>query len=44
MRELLADGHRERASREALGEVYGELDERTLIDEALRKKLRGRTS
>ena len=27
----------------ALGEVYAELDERALIDDALRRKLRGRT-
>jgi SOS response regulatory protein OraA/RecX len=27
---------------EALGEVYGELDERRLIDDAIRKKLHGR--
>jgi len=43
MRELLQMGIRNDVAAEALGEVYGELDERTLIDEALRRKLRGRT-
>jgi regulatory protein len=42
MRELLQMGIHAEVAAEALGEVYGELDERTLIDEALRKKLRGR--
>ena len=43
MRELLQMGIRSDVAAEALGEVYGELDERTLIDDALRRKLRGRT-
>ena len=42
MRELLQMGIHSDVAAEALGEVYGELDERALIDEALRKKLRGR--
>jgi regulatory protein len=40
--ELLQMGIRKDIAAEALGEVYGELDERTLIDNAIRKKLRGR--
>ena len=40
MRELLQMGIHSDVAAEALGEVYGELDERTLIDEALRRKLR----
>jgi regulatory protein len=43
MRELLQMGVRTDVASEALAEVYGELDERTLIDDALRRKLRGRT-
>jgi regulatory protein len=43
MRELLQMGISSDIASAALGEVYGEIDERTLIDEALRKKLRGRT-
>jgi len=42
MRELLQIGISSEVAAEALGEVYGELSERTMIDEALRKKLRGR--
>jgi regulatory protein len=43
MRELLQMGISTEVAAAALGEVYGEIDERTLIDEALRKKLRSRT-
>jgi regulatory protein len=43
MRELLQMGIGSDVASDALGEVYGELDERTLIEEALRRKLRGRT-
>ena len=43
MRELLQMGIDSGVASEALGEVYGELDERALIDDALRRKLRGRT-
>jgi regulatory protein len=43
MRELLQMGIRSDVASEALGEVYGELDERALIDDALGRKLRGRT-
>jgi SOS response regulatory protein OraA/RecX len=43
MRELLQMGIESGVASEALGEVYGELDERALIDDALRRKLRGRT-
>ena len=43
MRELLQIGISSEVAAEALGEVYGELSERTMIDEALSKKLRGRT-
>jgi regulatory protein len=42
MRELLQIGIPSEVAAEALGEVYGDLDERALIDEALRRKLRGR--
>ena len=42
MRELLQMGISTEIASAALGEVYGEIDERTLIDEALRKKRRGR--
>ncbi len=42
MRELLQMGISSEIASAALGEVYGDIDERTLIDEALRKKLRGR--
>ena len=41
-RELLHMGIHEEIAAEALGEVFGELDERALIDTAIRKKLRGR--
>jgi SOS response regulatory protein OraA/RecX len=43
MRELLQMGIAGGVASEALGEIYGELDERGLIDDALRRKLRGRT-
>ena len=43
MRELLQMGIPSEVAAEALGDVYGDLDERALIDEALRRKLRGRT-
>jgi regulatory protein len=42
MRELLQMGIESGIASEALGEVYGELDERAMIDAALRRKLRGR--
>jgi regulatory protein len=40
--ELLQMGIRKDIAAEALGEVYGELDERALIADAIRKRLRGR--
>ena len=40
--ELLHMGIQKDLAAEALGEVFGELDERALIDAAIRKKLRGR--
>ena len=40
--ELLHMGIQKEIAAEALGEVFGELDERTLIDAAIRKKRRGR--
>ena len=43
MRELLQMGIRSDVASEALGEVYGEIDEQALIEDALRRKLRGRT-
>jgi regulatory protein len=43
MRELLQMGIESGVASAALGEVYAELDERALIDDALRRKLRGRT-
>ena len=43
MRELHAMGIEKQVAAEALGEVFGDLDERTLIGRALQKKLRGRT-
>ncbi len=43
LRELLQIGISSEVAAEALGEVYGELSERTMIDEALSKKLHGRT-
>jgi SOS response regulatory protein OraA/RecX len=43
MRELIQMGIKSDVASEALGEVYGELDERALVDDALRRKLRGRT-
>ncbi len=42
MRELRAMGIDRHVAAEALGEVFGDLDERTLISRALQKKLRGR--
>jgi regulatory protein len=42
MRELLQLGIRSDVAAEALGEVYGELDERALLHQALGRKLRGR--
>ncbi|MGH8637559.1 MAG: regulatory protein RecX [Burkholderiales bacterium] len=42
MRELLQMGIHADIASEALGEVFGELDERALIARALQKKLRGR--
>ena len=43
MRELLQMGIHSDVAAQALGEVFGELDERALIAKALQKKLRGRT-
>jgi len=43
MRELHAMGIDKSVAAEALAEVFGELDERTLIARAIQKKLRGRT-
>ena len=42
-RELLQLGIRSDVIAEALGEVFGDLDERALIAQALKKKLHGRT-
>jgi regulatory protein len=42
-RELQAMGIERQVAAEALADVFGELDERTLIARALQKKLRGRT-
>jgi regulatory protein len=42
MRELHEMGIEKQVAAEALGEVFGDLDERTLIARALQKKLRGR--
>ena len=44
MRELLQMGIASEIASEALGEVFGDLDERAMIGQALRKKLRGRTA
>ena len=44
MRELLQMGIASEIASEALGEVFGDLDERAMIDQALRKKLRGHTT
>jgi regulatory protein len=44
MRELRELGIDRQVASEALAEVFGELDERTLIARALQKKLRGRTT
>jgi regulatory protein len=43
MRELAQMGIDREVAAAALGEVFGELDERALIAQAVRKKLRGRT-
>jgi SOS response regulatory protein OraA/RecX len=43
MRELLQMGIHTDVIAEALGEVFGDVDERSLISQALQKKLRGRT-
>ena len=43
MRELHELGIGREVATEALAEVFGDLDERALIDRALQKKLRGRT-
>jgi regulatory protein len=43
MRELLQIGISSEMATQAVGEVYGELSEQTMIDEALSKKLHGRT-
>jgi SOS response regulatory protein OraA/RecX len=42
-RELLQLGIRSDVASEALGEVFGDVDERAMIARALQKKLRGRT-
>ena len=42
MRELLQMGIHTDIAAEALGEVFGEVDERSLIETAIRKKLHGR--
>jgi len=42
-RELQVMGIAKEVAAEALGEVFGDLDERSLIARALQKKLRGRT-
>ncbi len=42
-RELQAMGIAREVAAEALGEVFGDLDERALIARAIQKKLRGRT-
>jgi regulatory protein len=42
LRELHAMGIAKEVAAEALAEVFGDLDERTLIAQALQKKLRGR--
>jgi regulatory protein len=44
MRELHLMGIGRQVASEALAEVFGDLDERTLVARALQKKLRGRTS
>jgi SOS response regulatory protein OraA/RecX len=43
MRELVQLGVAQDVAAEALGEVFGDLDERSLIAQAVQKKLRGRT-
>jgi regulatory protein len=43
LRELAAMGIAREVAAEAVGEVFSELDERSLIAKAVRKKLRGRT-
>jgi regulatory protein len=43
MRELQALGIARQTAAEAVGEVFGDVDERTMIAKAIQKKLRGRT-
>jgi regulatory protein len=43
LRELAAMGIARDVAAEAVGEVFGDLDERSLIAKAIQKKLRGRT-
>ena len=44
MRELQAMGIEADVASQALGEVFGDLDERAMIGQAIQKKLRGRTT
>jgi regulatory protein len=44
VRELHAIGVARQTAAEAVAEVFGDLDERTMIAKALQKKLRGRTT
>jgi regulatory protein len=43
LRELQAMGIDRQTAAEAVGEVFGDLDERSLVTKAIQKKLRGRT-
>ena len=43
LRELQAMGIDRQTAAEAVGEVFGDLDERALVNKAIQKKLRGRT-
>jgi regulatory protein len=43
VRELQAMGIDRETAAEAVGEVFGDLDERSLVTKAIQKKLRGRT-
>ena len=43
MRELLARGVSKDIAAEAIGEVFGDKDERSLVNRAVQKKLRGRS-
>jgi regulatory protein len=43
-RELIAKGIARDVASQALGDVFGELDERRLVAEALRKRLRGKAT